>query len=112
MRAARTGRAQADPAIGGTLQVYAFRGRRARSHPLRNSSPRPRAGFAPAYCSQRQERRVHAAAVLAVFGSGVAAFMLPDALKPDIQCVRTHWIRSFMTFQLARRHEGRFARVV
>jgi hypothetical protein len=28
---------------------------------------------------------------------------LPDALKPDIQCVRTHWIRCFMTFQLARR---------
>jgi len=50
--------------------------------------------------------------VLAVFGSGVAAFMLPDALKPDIQCVRTHWIRGFMTFQLARRPEGRFARVV
>jgi len=38
--------------------------------------------------------------------------MLPDALKPDIQCVRTHWIRSFMTFQLALRPEGRFARVV
>jgi len=71
----------------------------------------PRAGFAPAYCSQRQERRVHAAAVLAVFGSGVAAFMLPDALKPDIQCVRTHWIRGFITFQLARRPEDRFARV-
>ena len=112
MRAARTGRAQADPAIGGTLQVYAFRGRRARSHPLRNSSPRPRAGFAPAYCSQRQERRVHAAAVLAVFGSAVAAFILQDALKPDIQCVRTHWSRGFMTFQLARRPEGCFARVV
>jgi hypothetical protein len=27
----------------------------------------------------------------------------PDALKPDIHCVRTHWIRGFMTFQLARR---------
>ena len=35
----------------------------------------------------------------------------PDALKPDIQCVRTHWIRGFMTFQLARRPEDRFARV-
>ena len=35
-------------------------------------------------------------------GYGVAAFMLPDALKPDIQCVRTHWIRGFMTFRLAR----------
>jgi RecB family exonuclease len=23
---------------------------------------------------------------------------LPDAMKPDIQCVRTHWIRGFMTF--------------
>jgi hypothetical protein len=41
--------------------------------------------------------------MLAVFGSGVAAFMPPDALKPDIQCVRTHWIRGFTTFQLARR---------
>jgi len=50
--------------------------------------------------------------VLAVFGSGVATFMLPDALKPDIQCVRTHWIRGFMTFQLARRPANRFARVV
>jgi len=28
---------------------------------------------------------------------------LPDALKPDIQCVRTHWIRGFMAFQLLRR---------
>jgi hypothetical protein len=28
---------------------------------------------------------------------------LPDALKPDIHCVRTHWIRGFMAFQLARR---------
>jgi len=27
----------------------------------------------------------------------------PDVLKPDIQCVRTHWIRGFMAFQLARR---------
>ncbi|MGH3161265.1 MAG: hypothetical protein ACRDOC_05225 [Streptosporangiaceae bacterium] len=27
---------------------------------------------------------------------------LPDALKPDFQCVRTHWIRGFMAFQLAR----------
>ena len=102
MRAARTGRAQADPAIGGTLQVYAFRGRRARSHPLRGSPPRPRAGFAPACYLQRHERRVHAVLVLAAFGCGVAAFMLPDALKPDIQCVRTRWIRGFMTFQLAR----------
>jgi hypothetical protein len=39
-------------------------------------------------------------------GYGVAAFMLPDALKPDIQCARTHWVRGFMTFQLARRPEG------
>ena len=38
--------------------------------------------------------------------------MLPEALKPDIQCVRTHWIRGLLTFQLARRPEGRFARVV
>jgi hypothetical protein len=28
---------------------------------------------------------------------------LPDVLKPDIQCVRTHWIRGFIAFQLARR---------
>jgi hypothetical protein len=27
---------------------------------------------------------------------------LPDALKPDIHCARTHWIRGFMAFQ---RHE-------
>jgi hypothetical protein len=27
----------------------------------------------------------------------------PDAMKPDIQCVRTQWIRGFIAFQLARR---------
>jgi hypothetical protein len=27
---------------------------------------------------------------------------LSDAVKPDIHGVRTHWIRGFMTFQLAR----------
>ena len=27
----------------------------------------------------------------------------PDALKPDIHGVRTHWNRGFMTFQLVRR---------
>jgi hypothetical protein len=27
--------------------------------------------------------------------------LLPDALKPAIHCARTHWIRDFMTFQLA-----------
>jgi hypothetical protein len=27
---------------------------------------------------------------------------LPDVLKPDIQCARTHWNRGFMAFQLAR----------
>jgi len=26
-----------------------------------------------------------------------------DALKPDIHCVRTHWIRGLMRFELARR---------
>ena len=26
----------------------------------------------------------------------------PHALKPDIHCVRTHWIRGFIAFQLAR----------
>jgi hypothetical protein len=28
---------------------------------------------------------------------------LPDALDPGFHCVRTHWIRGFMTFELARR---------
>ena len=28
---------------------------------------------------------------------------LPHVLKPDIQCVRTHWNRGFMAFQLTRR---------
>jgi hypothetical protein len=28
---------------------------------------------------------------------------LPDALDPDFQCVRTHWIWGFMAFQLVRR---------
>src|SRR5205814_410578 len=28
---------------------------------------------------------------------------LPDAVKPGIQCVRTHWIRGFMAFKLLRR---------
>jgi hypothetical protein len=31
----------------------------------------------------------------------------PDALKSDFQCVRTHWIRGFMAFQLARRTRTR-----
>jgi hypothetical protein len=26
-----------------------------------------------------------------------------DALKPDIQCVRTHWIRGFIALRLGRR---------
>ena len=29
---------------------------------------------------------------------------LPDALKPGSDCVRTHWIRGFMAFELARTH--------
>jgi hypothetical protein len=29
--------------------------------------------------------------------------LLPDAMKPGIHCVRTHWIRGFIAFQLARR---------
>jgi hypothetical protein len=29
--------------------------------------------------------------------------LLPDALKPGIHGARTHWIRGFMTFKLARR---------
>jgi hypothetical protein len=28
---------------------------------------------------------------------------LADALDPGFHCVRTHWIRGFMTFQLIRR---------
>ena len=28
---------------------------------------------------------------------------LLDAMKPGIDCVRTHWIRGFMAFQLVRR---------
>jgi hypothetical protein len=27
----------------------------------------------------------------------------PDAMEPGIHCVRTHWIRGFMAFQVARR---------
>jgi hypothetical protein len=27
---------------------------------------------------------------------------LPDAMKPDIHCVRAHWIRGFMAFRLVR----------
>jgi len=27
----------------------------------------------------------------------------PDVLKPAIHCARTHWIRDFMAFRLARR---------
>jgi hypothetical protein len=32
--------------------------------------------------------------------------MLPDAMKPDIHCVRAHWNRGFMAFRLARRTRG------
>jgi len=28
---------------------------------------------------------------------------MPDAMKPDIHCVRTHWIRGFITIHLAPR---------
>ena len=28
---------------------------------------------------------------------------LPDALEPGFHCARTHWIRGFIAFQLARR---------
>ena len=28
--------------------------------------------------------------------------LLPDAMKPGIHCVGTHWIRGFMAFSLAR----------
>jgi hypothetical protein len=33
----------------------------------------------------------------------MAIGLRPDALKPDIHCVRAHWIRGFMAFQMARR---------
>ena len=33
----------------------------------------------------------------------MAIGLWPDALKPDIHCVRAHWIRGFMAFQTARR---------
>jgi hypothetical protein len=29
--------------------------------------------------------------------------LLPDAMEPGIHCVRSHWIRGFMAFQLVRR---------
>ena len=29
-------------------------------------------------------------------------FRRPDAVKPGIQCVRTHWIRGFMPFHRIR----------
>ena len=29
--------------------------------------------------------------------------VLPDAMEPGFHCVRTHWIRGFMAFRLARR---------
>ena len=32
--------------------------------------------------------------------------LLPDAMKPGIHCVGTHWIRGFMAFSLARRARG------
>jgi hypothetical protein len=32
-----------------------------------------------------------------------AAGSQPDALDPGFHCVRTHWNRGFMSFQLARR---------
>jgi len=31
--------------------------------------------------------------------------LLPDAMKPGTHGVKTHWIRGFMAFQLARPHE-------
>ena len=34
---------------------------------------------------------------------GLPAGRLPDVMGPGFHCVRTHWIRGFMAFQLARR---------
>jgi hypothetical protein len=36
-------------------------------------------------------------------GAFTAFGPLPDPMKPGFHCVRTHWIRGFMAFQLARR---------
>jgi hypothetical protein len=33
----------------------------------------------------------------------VAIGLLPDVMEPGFHGVRTHWIQSFMTFQLVRR---------
>jgi hypothetical protein len=35
--------------------------------------------------------------------AGTAAGRLPDVVKPGFHGARTHWIRGFMAFQLARR---------
>ena len=34
---------------------------------------------------------------------GLPAGRLPDVMGPGFHCVRTHWIRGFMAFQLVRR---------
>ena len=39
---------------------------------------------------------------LGSFGLIMTIGLRPDAVKPGIHCVRTRWIRGFMTFQLAR----------
>ena len=36
----------------------------------------------------------------------------PDAMKPDIHCVGTRWIRGFMAFQLGPGADGRAGAVV
>jgi hypothetical protein len=33
----------------------------------------------------------------------IASGPLPDAMEPGFHCVRTHWIRGFIAFQLVRR---------
>jgi hypothetical protein len=42
-------------------------------------------------------------------GRRTPAGRLPDALKPGIHCVRTHWIRGFIAFGLVRAHPDRDA---
>ena len=52
------------------------------------------------------EARAELAALLRAPGGGepgrLTEARLPDAVKPGIHCVRTHWIRGFMAFRRVR----------
>jgi hypothetical protein len=52
---------------------------------------------------QHQSHQLHKYCILGQLVLVTTIGLLPDALKPGIHCARTHWIRGFMTFQLARR---------